>query len=412
MIQPGQPQPPRKPLTRDTFLQRIPDLRLRLRSNNQVRLDWEGNFGDFGHHTLLILDAFATPRRLGDALSTLGGRVQGTVDWALLADTILRLHQYGVLRDADAGEPVLRLGSRGFDSSLTHVRILNDRKRTERYLAALRSIIQPSDVVLDLGTGTGILATAAAQLGARHVYAIEGSAMADVARRVFEVNHVSDRVTLLHGWSSQLELPERANVLVSEIIGNDPLNEGVLEFTRDALQRLVEPGARLIPSDLSLFALPLTVPEEELGGLTPTESTLTAWRDWYGVDLAPLLDAARGRPQPRFVAPQWVRAWPRLCEPVTLATIALREPKEVGRSRQVATVATTAGVINAVLLYFELSLAPSVSLSLHPDSADDDCSWNLPLCLQVPALRIERGTPMLLTYGFAPAAHCQIEVAP
>lgn len=97
--------------------------------------------------------------------------------------------------------------------------------------------------MLDLGTGTGVLAVAAARAAARHVYAIEASGIGRVAQRVFRANGVEDRITLLQGWSSTLSPPEPATVLVSEIVGHDPLDEGVLEHTPDARARLLAPGA-------------------------------------------------------------------------------------------------------------------------------------------------------------------------
>ena len=71
------------------------------------------------------------------------------------------------------------------------------------------------------------------------------------------------RITLVPGWSRQIELPEQADLLVSEIIGNEPFEEEVLETTLDARRRLLKPGARLIPNALTLFARPLELPEAE-----------------------------------------------------------------------------------------------------------------------------------------------------
>jgi predicted RNA methylase len=51
--------------------------------------------------------------------------------------------------------------------------MLRDQRRTKSFLEAVRNVVSPGDVVIDIGTGTGILAAAAAQAGARHVYAVE-----------------------------------------------------------------------------------------------------------------------------------------------------------------------------------------------------------------------------------------------
>ena len=138
--------------------------------------------------------------------------------------------------------------------------MLHDDRRTGDYLAALAEAVRPGDVVLDIGTGSGVLAVAAARAGARRVYAVEASDIAEVAERVFAANGVQDRVTLVPGWSRQIELPEPADLLVAEIIGNEPLEEEILETTLDARRRLLKPEARLIPHALTLLARPLAAP--------------------------------------------------------------------------------------------------------------------------------------------------------
>ncbi len=154
------------------------------------------------------------------------------------------------------------------DTIQLHVNMLNDRTRTSAYLASISKAVRPGDVVLDIGTGTGVFSIAAARAGARHVYAIEAGRIAKAARTLFEVNGVADRVTLIRGWSTCISLPERADVLIAELIGDDPLAEQVIGITRDAVMRLLKPDARLVPSDIKIFGVPVTVPTDELGKLT------------------------------------------------------------------------------------------------------------------------------------------------
>jgi 16S rRNA G966 N2-methylase RsmD len=62
-------------------------------------------------------------------------------------------------------------------------RMVADRPRTDAFAAAIREVVRPTDVVLDVGTGTGILAMLAARAGARKVYAVDQSDIADAAAR-------------------------------------------------------------------------------------------------------------------------------------------------------------------------------------------------------------------------------------
>src|SRR5206468_11307549 len=117
-----------------------------------------------------------------------------------------------------------------------------------------------------------------------------------VAERVFAVNDVEDRITLVAGWSRQIDLPEPADLLVSEVIGNEPFEEEILETTLDARRRLLKPDARLIPNALTLFARPRLLPETEARQRAVGRAAVQRWQALYGIDFQPLVDAAAPRP--------------------------------------------------------------------------------------------------------------------
>src|SRR5690242_16313428 len=118
---------------------------------------------------------------------------------------------------------------------------------------AIRRVVGPDDVVLDVGTGTGILAFFACDAGARRVYAVERQHSADAAAMLARQFGYADRITVLHRRSTDVELPERATVLTTETIGPLVFNEGILEIVVDARRRLLTPDARMIPSRLDLW---------------------------------------------------------------------------------------------------------------------------------------------------------------
>ena len=201
--------------------------------------------------------------------------------------------------------------------------MLHDDRRTGDYLAALAAAVRPGDVVLDIGTGSGVLAVAAARAGARRVYAVEASDIAEVAERVFAANGVTDTVTLVPGWSRQIELPEPADLLVAEIIGNEPLEEEILETTLDARRRLLKPDARLIPHTLTLLARPLRLPDGEARQRAIGRAAVERWRGLYDMEFQPLLDAALPGPVNMPTEAEVVAAWPPVGPPVTLAALDL-----------------------------------------------------------------------------------------
>lgn len=62
-------------------------------------------------------------------------------------------------------------------------------------------------IVLDVGCGTGILSLFAAKAGARHVYGIECSAIAEQAKQIVADNNYNGRVTIIQGKVEEISLP-------------------------------------------------------------------------------------------------------------------------------------------------------------------------------------------------------------
>jgi hypothetical protein len=346
-----------------------------------------------------VLEVFGRPATFKGALETLQPYVKGTQDWVDLSDTIRNLYEAGALEPL--GRPSRRpaMGT-GFDAPAMHVRMLNDRARTEAYLHAIREVVQPGDVVVELGTGTGVLAVAAAKAGARHVYAIEAGAIGQAAESVFRANGLSDRITLVPGLSTHVSLPERADVLVSEVIGNEPLHERVLQSTRDAIQRFLKPDARFVPRTLDIFAVPVEVPESFTSTYRFMESNQTAWKEWYGVDFTPLNDGNPADPFRVFLQPHRPKDWVRLSEPALLAEIDFASGHPPRIESRTCVPATREGLVNGIVVYFELGLSPRQSLSVNPACVDDRCSWRIPVWLLPDSLPVEAGESLKFTYAY------------
>ena len=122
-------------------------------------------------------------------------------------------------------------------------------------------MVRPGDVVLDAGAGTGILSFFACEAGARRVYAVEQQHSADVAAMLARQLGLDDRITVIHARSIDIDLPERAGVLVTETLGALVFNEGILTTIADARRRLLVPGARMIPSRIDVWIAPAELPD-------------------------------------------------------------------------------------------------------------------------------------------------------
>jgi len=193
----------------------------------------------------LVLQARGDARKLA-ALSALA-LANGRADRA-----------YGLAREARALAPedpdVLSLTAGPLSAGVPgwHFGIVRDEARNQAYDAALRRAVGPGTRVLDIGSGTGLLAMMAARAGAAAVVTCEmNPAVADAAAEIVALNGYADRVRVIPRRSNDLDpdadMGGRADVLVSEIVSNDLLREGALPVMEDAVARLLKPGGRMIP---------------------------------------------------------------------------------------------------------------------------------------------------------------------
>ncbi|MFG2040623.1 hypothetical protein [Dactylosporangium sp. NPDC048998] len=148
-------------------------------------------------------------------------------------------------------------------------------ERCHAYRTALRRVA-PGKVVLDVGTGRDALwAIESARRGARHVYAIEAQAeVAAQARLAVSRAGMADRITVITGSSMEVELPEPAEVCVSEIVGNIASAEGALAVLADARARLCAADCAWVPFRMQTWAVAvdLTRAADDIDYAIATES--------------------------------------------------------------------------------------------------------------------------------------------
>jgi protein arginine N-methyltransferase 1 len=140
--------------------------------------------------------------------------------------------------------------------------MIEDRVRIDAYARALRKTVRPGSVVLELGTGPGIFAVLACQLGARRVYAIEPDPIIQVAREIAAANGCADRIEFIEDMSTRVTLPAQADVIVSDLRGVVPLFELHLPSIADARRRLLAPGGTLIPKRDAIWVSLVEGPEQ------------------------------------------------------------------------------------------------------------------------------------------------------
>ena len=139
-------------------------------------------------------------------------------------------------------------------------RMVSDQPRTNAFAAAIREVVRPGDVVLDVGTGTGILAMLAAKAGAKRVYAVDATDIAEVANALVRANGLSDRIQVIRGRASELQLDRKVDLVVSEWLGNAAFAEGMLPAVLDARDHHLTSSGRMLPSNVRVLLAPLDEP--------------------------------------------------------------------------------------------------------------------------------------------------------
>ncbi|MCU1382699.1 MAG: putative methylase [Acidobacteria bacterium] len=238
-----------------------------------------------------------------------------------------------------------------------HREYLADTVRVAAFDAALRALVRPGDVVLDLASGTGILGLLALRAGAAHVYAIESEPIAGLARRIVRDNGLADRITILQTLSSRATLPQPVDLIVTDLAGRFGFEAGLIEVLGDARRRFLKPGGRIIPASVTLWLAPVEVPD--------VRRHVDFWAaPIAGVSFAAAHAIARGTGYPRHLTPGDL-----LDDPVRLTTVDLSNDTDV-MSGRTAFVVKRAGTFDGIGGWFAAVLAPGVELTNAPGSAD------------------------------------------
>lgn len=171
--------------------------------------------------------------------------------------------------------------------------MLQDYVRTGTYYAAV--IENRADffgrVVVDVGAGSGILSLFAAQAGAKHVYAVEASEMAEYARKLIAGNPaLSQRITVVKGKVEEVQLPEKADILISEPMGTLLVNERMLESYVIARDRFLVPNGKMFPTVGRIHMAPFS--DEYLFVEIANKALFWQQQNYYGVDLTALHGSA------------------------------------------------------------------------------------------------------------------------
>lgn len=258
-----------------------------------------------------------------------------------------------------------------FGSHTFHELMIEDRVRISAYQQAIKSVGKnyPRATWVDVGTGLGPLALMAAALAVpKKVYAIEQVASTfALAKNIVESQStlLRNKIALIHGRSFDVELPEKADVLVTETIGNFGLEEGIIALLNDAKKRYLKKDAIIIPSEIEFMVAPI----ESLRCV----QRIHFWKNKkLGLDFSVMLPHAAKTVYHHRVLPNELLAKPLKCGSIQFMTsdeiqekIALHGTHVIQRS----------GMLHGFVGWFRARLYDNVFLSNDPLKKRTPFSW-------------------------------------
>ena len=267
--------------------------------------------------------------------------------------------------------------------------MLNDTARNNKYEEAIKKAClklqdrnaNGESVVLDIGSGTGLLALMVdryAPSDVSNIISIEmASSMATLATLHVEENKktsVYDRIKIVEGHSCNEDfvLPQKAKMCTSELLESGLLNEGIIPAMRDAWNRHLEENAICVPCGARVYAQLIE------GGKSVADFARLQSRNNSLVRLTTKKKNEKDYPRKGDKVVHIHAS--KLLEFESLKV--LTEPKEVfsfdfshrdmippskGRRREICFEANASGEIQAVLFWWELDLDRDIIYSTKSD---------------------------------------------
>jgi protein arginine N-methyltransferase 1 len=232
--------------------------------------------------------------------------------------------------------------------------MLRDAPRMEGYAEALRRVVKPDSVVMDLGCGPGVFALLACKLGARRVYAVEPENIVGLAREAASANGFLDRIEFFEKLSTEITLPEPATIIISDLRGVLPWFEQNIPSIIDARERLLARGGVLIPQRDVLWAAVVEAPEQY-------EELVSPWKNQFDLDLS----AAT-----RLVTNTWrksrIKQEQLLTDAVCWTTLDYYDVKNPDVHADISWQAARKGTAHGLAVWFDSELVEGVQFSNHP----------------------------------------------
>lgn len=233
--------------------------------------------------------------------------------------------------------------------------MIADQVRLNGYLRAIEKFVKPNSCVVDLGTGSGIFALAAAKLGARRVYAIEPDDIIGLAIQLARDNDLSDRIVFIQADAREVKLEEGADLIISDLGGHVPWHGNHFTVLHHARTHFLAPDGIIIPRVDRVFAAIVADKEPD---------RCAVWHDApLGLDLNSAAEAASNELGDHVYEPGDL-----LSEPVPVITVDYQREQEPNLERELEIHINREGKACGLALWFDRELADGIRVDNGPEA--------------------------------------------
>lgn len=167
---------------------------------------------------------------------------------------------------------------------------LVDDERTSAFQKVISKVVKKNDIVLDLGTGSGVMALFAARAGARKTFAVEyDSLIAKSAEINIRVNDFKKKIKLLVDDARKCSFPSKTkfNVVISEMLTTGMVDEPQVQVINNLHnKKLVNSNTIFLPSRQDTYISLVRANLKMFGLKIPMILHLWRWHKWSNLKIS------------------------------------------------------------------------------------------------------------------------------